>query len=66
MTTHATRRSPLLVVAILAVFLSVGFTLPAEGAQWFWVEVPWVGALLAVLGVLLGVLHVTRRARTQA
>jgi len=58
---QSTRRSPLLVGAILAAFLSVGFNVTDDGAQWFWAEVPWTGALLAGLGVVLGVLHFSRR-----
>jgi F0F1-type ATP synthase assembly protein I len=56
----------LLPLAILSVLLAVGFTISDAGVQWFWTEVPWFAVLLAVLGVLLGVLHVTRRAHAHS
>lgn len=59
------RRSPLLPLAILAVLLSVGFTVMADGVRWFWTDVPWAGVLLAVGGVLIGVWHFARRAHSQ-
>jgi hydrogenase/urease accessory protein HupE len=61
MTATPTRRSPLLPLAILAVLLAVGFTISDAGVQWFWAEVPWFAVLLAMVGILLGVLHFTRR-----
>ena len=66
MTTSPTRRSPLLVFAILAVLLACGFTITGEGLRWFWVDIPWLGALLAVVGVLIGVLYFMRRARARS
>ena len=66
MTAAPTRRSPLLPLAILAVLLAVGFTISDAGVQWFWTEVPWFAVLLAVVGMLLGVLHFTRRAHAHS
>jgi predicted tellurium resistance membrane protein TerC len=66
MTATPTRRSPLLPLAILAVLLSVGFTITANGVQWFWSEVPGAGLLLAVVGVVLGVWHVARQRSARA
>jgi hypothetical protein len=66
MTATPNRRSPLLPLAILAVLLSVGFTVTASGVQWFWTEVPWVAVVLVVAGVILGALHFNRRARANA
>ena len=66
MTAAPTRRSPLLPLAILAVLLAVGFTISDAGVQWFWTEVPWCAVLLAVVGMLLGVLHFTRRAHAHS
>ena len=63
--TAATRRSPLLPLAILAVLLAVGFTIMGDGVRWFWTDVPWLGVLLAVGGVLIGVLHFSRRAHSE-
>lgn len=64
MTAPSTRRSPLLPLAILAVLLSVGFTIMGDEVRWFWTDVPWLGVLLAVGGVLVGVLHFSRRAHS--
>jgi hydrogenase/urease accessory protein HupE len=66
MTATPTRRSPLLPLAILAVLLAVGFTISDAGVQWFWAEVPWFAVLLAVVGILLGVLHFTRWVPTKS
>ncbi|PXA70667.1 hypothetical protein [Cryobacterium arcticum] len=56
----------LLPLAILGVLLADGFTITTEGPRWFWVDSPGLGVLLAVAGVLLGVLHFWRRARSHA
>jgi len=52
-----TRRSLLLVSAILALLLAIGFNASDRGIRWFWTDVPWMGVILALAAIVLGVLH---------
>ncbi|MGM7665501.1 hypothetical protein [Microbacterium sp. A93] len=57
-------RSMLLVAAILALLLSVGFNFSETGISWFWTAAPLVGAGLLVLSGLLGVSYVLLGSRS--
>ena len=57
-------RSMLLVAAILALLLAMGFNFSDAGISWFWTAVPLVGAGLLMLSVLLAASHVLLRSRS--
>ena len=56
-------RSLLLVAAILALLLAVGFTVSNAGIRWFWMDAPWIGAILMALAIALGIGHFVLRSR---
>lgn len=61
--TKPRNRALLLVAAILALLLAVGFTVTDAGFRWFWTDVPWIGAVLVVLAAALAVGHFMLRSR---
>src|SRR6218665_3082015 len=61
-----TRRSLLLVSAILALLLGIGFNASDKGIRWFWTDVPWMGVILVLAATVLGVLHFLGRSRVRS